>query len=47
MFEDDGISGRLEWMVQEVQDINEITINLVVQVGRNGPDSLRRLLILL
>ena len=47
MIEDDSIRGRLERMVQEVQDINELTINLVVQVGRNGPVSLRRLLILL
>ena len=36
MFEDDDIRGRVEWMVQEVQNINEFTINLVVQVGRNG-----------
>ena len=27
MFEDDGIRGRQEWMVQEVQNINEFTIN--------------------
>ena len=46
IIEDDSIRSRLEWMVQEVQDINEFTVNLVVQFGRNGPFSLRRLILL-
>ena len=32
IFEDDSIRGRLEWMAQEVQEINEFTISLVAQV---------------